>query len=281
MSPEQFEFFQSIAPHSKIPNYRIGDLNSGAVFSLENGKAAFEFDALCRAFRYSFDQAEPPKNLLWMLLPVLERLHSESGRFTVHSTAFARGGKGVMIVGETHSGKTSCLLRAMQRGYSGISGEHTLVSDEVILGGTKAVEFFSGLANRMPHLRQHLDGVAIGWEKSHRIKTMMTELGATSDFCPLSMVVFPMVTDEQQLQVIQWTPRKKEIELYKKFSEMIRAFNSFLYNNSEGFPSLDSTELSRVRMAAVRKIVSSRRFLVLKGRAEDMLDVIDRELEGV
>lgn len=79
----------------------------------------------------------------------------------------------------------------------------------------------------------------------------------------------PLVPD------IGWPERKQIIELYKKMTESIRAFNSFLFGNSVGFPSLDSHDLSRDRMAAATAIGKRIRFLVLKGLTEAMLDRID------
>jgi hypothetical protein len=279
-SPEQCEFFQGLAPAAKIPGYQLGGISAEALLQLEFGSPEFEFDAAFRKFRYAFDQEEPPKNLVWMLLPILERLHGERSNFTVHATAFARDGKGVIAVGETHSGKTSTLLHAMlARGFSGIAGEHALISESSILAGTKTVEFFSGLVARLPALHQHLGVAGIGWEKRHRIQIPMIELGPTLESCPLAMVLFPMVTSEDRLQTIIWTKRKMEIELYKKLSEMIRAFNSFLFNNAVGFPPLDDMALSACRMACAMNIVRSRPLLILKGRADQIVDEIDKTLD--
>lgn len=280
-SREQYEFFQSLAPAAKIPGYRIGGVPPEAVLQLESGTPHFEFDEAFRKFRYSFDREEPSKNLLWMLLPIFERLHGERSNFTVHATAFAKDGKGVIAVGETHSGKTSTLLHAMlECGFSGIAGEHALVSEDSILAGTKAVEFFSGLAARLPALYHHLGGASIGWEKQHRIQIPMSELGPTLEACPLTMVVFPMVTSEERAQTIIWTKRKMEIELYKKLSEMIRAFNSFLFNNAAGFPALDDMALSTQRMACAIQIVRSCPFLVIKGSADQIVDEIEETLNS-
>jgi hypothetical protein len=210
---------------------------------------------------------------MWMTWPILERAHHTKGRYSVHSSAFAIGEQGVLITGETNSGKTSTLLDAMlDRGGHGISGEHTVISAEAILGGTRWVEFSSGLATTRPSLRALLKGAPISWKKEHRVQLALSDVGSVAKTARLSLIVFPTVTDEPTLQEIDWPERKRIIEIYKKMSESIRAFNSFLFNNTVGFPSLDSQELSRNRMAAATTIGKQTRFLVLKGRTSAVLD---------
>jgi hypothetical protein len=275
-------FFRSNLPHRYIPDYACTPVHQKATLSFTNGPAGFTADPDAEQYHYTFDGPEPTKNIMWMAWPILERAHQTKRRYSLHASAFAVGERGVVITGETNSGKTSTLLHAMlERGHHGISGEHTVISTGTIEGGTRWVEFSSGLALNRPALKAILGAAPISWRKEDRVQLALDELGKTAKTARLSLVVFPIVTDEPELHEIEWPQRKRVIEIYKKMSESIRAFNSFLFNNTVGFPSLDSPDLSRDRMTAATAIGTHTQFLVLKGRTNSILDRVERALQSV
>lgn len=271
-------FRASGVPHTCIPDYTLADAPQLASLHLTSGVPQFTADVERHEYVYAYDDAEPYQHILWMTGPILERCHQEANRFGIHAAAFAIQNKGVLIVGDTNSGKTSTLLTAvLARGHAAIAGERSLITDDAIIGGTRHITFFSGLVRSEPLLESLLQETEIGWKQEHRVRFRLADIGRVTSSAPLSVVVFATLTTASRLERIEWSPQKAVFELYKRMTEGIRAVGTFLFANTAGFPSLDSLALSRARMLAAKTIVANARVLVLRGDAVTLLDFIEQE----
>ena len=252
--PGEAFFRSSGVPQTFIPEYAIGASARQARLTLALGSPRFALHPDEGLYEYVYDQAEPHQHTMWMTAPIMERFHQELGRYTIHGSAFAIRDSGVLIVGETNAGKTSTLLAAiLERGHPAISGERTLVTDCEIIGGTRHINLFTGLASHQPLLQPLLRGVSVGWNKEHRVRLRLADIGPVKSTATLRVVVFVTTTNDANLERIEWTSMKKALELYKKLSETIRGTNAFLFNNTVGFPSLDTDDRSRDRLAAANR----------------------------
>jgi hypothetical protein len=131
----------------------------------------------------------------------LSELLKREGLYTIHATALARNGRGVLIPGASGRGKTTCCISLLRGGYRYLSDDHPLIREgengiellcfpEKIDVTDRTIEFF-------PELKETYERLACGIQKRYFYPEEFYP-NATVSACRPSIIVIPEITDGAQ-----------------------------------------------------------------------------------
>jgi hypothetical protein len=188
------------------PQLRV--LKNGKGCYLEGENASFQLDlADCRGTGY-LDQAfwdDPAKTQQEILTLSLLWLFHKHGLFSVHGNALVKDGKGVFLIGDSCSGKSTTALSLVQKGWSYLSDDVNLLKKSS--RGVKALAFQKGfsfdprLENHYPEFKKSL--IKSSWNGKKRfidIRTVHPEKFQSQ--CIPKVIIFPQVTSRDKSRLI-------------------------------------------------------------------------------
>ena len=209
-----------------------------------------------------------------MLEPILERLYEERGAYAAFSACVSRDGKGIMILGEKASGKSTLSFELSRKhGFSLIGDERCLLSGRhqpYIIGG-----------NRLMVLRNDiLEREGFGGERASENKAFIepSEMGicVESGDVPIAHCFETKLSKNPSLR--HYSQRDAALKLAKTLSRGIRGFDSIMLDFDYQVPSLDADELSRKRIGFAKLISRSAQFDEIRGDIEYLTSMIENSL---
>jgi hypothetical protein len=125
----------------------------------------------------------------WLLSLVW--LQREQGRYALHASAVARGDQGLLIAGESGSGKSSTALSLIHQGWDWLADDVVLLEPGAparLHGLARGFAFHPALAERLPDLK----GEAAAEKRFADVATLFP--GRQIDTCRTAALLFPRVT---------------------------------------------------------------------------------------
>jgi len=196
------------------------------------------------------------RDLVWIVMPILEANRQTNRQFLAHSSAVERDGRGVVFFGQTHSGKS--LLSGtlgFRYGFNIVGTEHTLLGENGIEGGSHIMYCSKGLKKFLPELPVE-DPVGEPWSKENRTSLDLREIGKHSSGADISGLVYVSACgSDSDLKVVEWGRRKTLTEMGDWLRWMINASQTYIHNCESQMPPLDTLEISRKRMTFIEGLV--------------------------
>ncbi len=136
---------------------------------------------------------------------VLVELLRHQGLYTIHAAALEKHGRGVLIPGNSGSGKTTTFISLLRSGYRYLSDDHPLIRDvgthvEILPFPIKinVTETTSMFFPELLHSRHPVLQSGSPKRSFHAEDLYLTSVG---DSCQLALVLFPHVVDAARSQV--------------------------------------------------------------------------------
>ena len=195
------------------------------------------------------------KDLIWLILPIMERQRQENNQYLVHAAAFNYQKNGVILFGETFSGKTLLLSELIyNHPCKAIGTEHTLVGEAGIEGGTHIMQLSKKIKSFLPNLpvtnqtktnsqySNNITSVNLKKEKKYYYKKS-----------PINLMLYISINPHSRKVIsVDWNFRKSLLFLAEKMRWMILGSKSFLYGTKEQLMSLDTPDISRKRLKLIK-----------------------------
>lgn len=217
------------------------------------------------------------RDLVWLVLTVLEASRQTNKQFTAHASAVEKNGKGVVFFGPTHSGKSliSSTL-GFRYGFNIVGTEHTLLGKTGIEGGTHIMEFSRDLKNFLPELPVDAP-TGEPWSKENRTSLDLRKIGKYSPEAEIAGLTYISVSDSD-LTMTQWSNRKTLIQMGEWLRWMINASQTCIHGGKRQMPSLDTLEVSEKRMHFINELIKNdKRIYFIKGKPDDIAKAIQKE----
>lgn len=228
--------------------------------------------------------------LPYLFYNLAERARQEKfGLLTAHAAAVSKDGKGILILGDKGSGKTSLMLAlCLTQGYKMIGNDSVILGtgELSIVSGNRQIIVRRPVAERLSlPLKGEPRTDQIGYEA--KLSFLPEELGIeTCDSVPVYRIVRVNIHPGNLLPFAVARPFSFETEalrMWENLSRRIRGVTTPLQLSSAGvggfFPSLDTPELGEIRNKVVNTLL--RQILYVSGRdpihTAQQLDVIISE----
>lgn len=219
-----------------------------------------------------------PMDLVMLSSRVFERAYNESGKCSVHGAAVTDGSTGVLLVGPSQSGKTTCAIALCARhDLRLISDDRTLIDSDGIIGGQWGVE-------ASPELIETKLGIDAESEYS---------LGTTRVYDTRALGIAPFgnrvsiesiyFVDERDtaLSRDELVPPTSTIELTRRASVFAKTKPDLLYGPGVAIPVHDDRESAQARFALVDGILGAADCYRIGGDFRSIADAIYRaEFQG-
>jgi hypothetical protein len=218
------------------------------------------------------------KRLPHLFYNLAERMRQETlGLVTAHAAAVAKDGRGILILGDKGSGKTSLMLAlCLTQGFEMIG------NDSIVLGGKEELVIATGshqINVRLPVARKlnlpMRDTRVVDNKINYEIKFpfLPEELGikTTDRILPLSAVVRINLHSDNSDFVVSNIPSHEveALRLSENFSRYIRGIPTPLELSNLGirghFPDLDTIQLTGFRNEIINTLLSKESFLYIAG----------------
>lgn len=218
------------------------------------------------------------RRLPYLFYNLTERIRQENlGLVTAHAAAVAKNGRGVLILGDKGSGKTSLMLAlCLTQGYEMIG------NDSIVLGGKEELVIATGshqINVRLPVARKlglpMRDKITSDNKINYEIKfpLLPQDLGikTANGILPLSVAVRINLHSDNPDFVISNIPSHEveALRLSENFSRYIRGIPTPLELSNSGinghFPDLDTIQLTEFRNKMVNAFLAKESFLYVAG----------------
>jgi GTPase SAR1 family protein len=218
------------------------------------------------------------RRLPYLFYNLAERTRQEDfGLITVHGAAVSKEGRGILILGDKGSGKTSLMLALCLA-----QGCQMVGNDTIVTGGKESLVIAAGSKRinvRLPVSRK-LNLPVERTEKNNGIdyeikSTFLPEdlgIGIASRTIPLSGIVrINLHSDNPEYVISDITSRETEaLRLSENFSRYIRGIPTPIELTGEGihgyFPDLDTPSLAEFRNNLVNAILNNTPYFYVAGR---------------
>ncbi len=204
-------------------------------------------------------------DILHLSKQLIERTYLENNMFSLHSSTISLDDKYVLILGAPLSGKTTIATYAcLEKSFSFVSGERTLLSSNEILGGTKTIALRNATIDLyLPMLCQYkkrrtLDPAEIGINLARSGK--------------LSLIIYPKLCNNKGHIFLMSKPMIRML-LYEDSSSIING-NFLLSEQRIPVQSLDKDVFRVLRAKTIEKISDKVNAYFVEGDLEFIVNFI-------
>jgi ABC-type cobalamin/Fe3+-siderophores transport system ATPase subunit len=204
----------------------------------------------------------------------LEKILNNLGMYSLHSSAVTKDGKGILLIGNSGAGKTTVAHSLSKNaGYTMISGDRTVVSDDRIIGGTEVHKFRKGtLAHESGNENQN------GSQRSEFVKL---HGDAIVDEPTLDQIIL-VERKEGDPNYRELIDDEKFLRLYENADYFRNVFPNVILGQKKPLPWRATWDEDAKRIAYVTELVKSVPAYHLSGNLEDITRMISegRHMRG-
>jgi len=196
---------------------------------------------------------------------------------TAHAAAVSKDGKGILILGDKGSGKTSLMLAlCITQGYEMIGNDSVIIGTQEglsVMAGSRQINVRLPVAKKLSLPLK--EGAGSKDQIDYEIKSsfLPEELGIrTSELSnPISLVVrINLHSDNPEFVATNVpSPEVEALRLSENFARYIRGIPTPLELSGEGirgyFPDLDTPELTEIRNDLVNTLLTQRPYIYVAG----------------
>jgi len=235
-----------------------GDYPRRIVPSYDFSENVKSFDAIVKYYladrfekKYRFPMIEisvegySKAEVSFLLLHVFERLYEEDNKYAVECASVEKNGVGILICGDSGSGKTSVTLQLLKLGYNLVSNEVSVIDREKIYGGTDVLNVKEyGLIYVPEEYRDKL--IRVDYSKDYH--TYILRLPAVKGPIKYNAIFKVSVMPEyEKVKLFELPKGFMSLRFFEQSSSLIRGVIP-LNNFRNVADSLDNEELSEKRI---------------------------------
>jgi len=234
-----------------IPSVVVLDSNTkfDCELILKRGRNKIEMQ-YPRAIYHNFKFAE--RDIVSLVEYLLERARQQAGLYCIHGSACVVSGQAVIFWGGVSGlGKTS-LCKKMQADY----GAKWLADEKIV------IDFLTN---------QIKGWVDVAYLKKKRDKFQQLQ-SVDLKTIPIAFFVCPLLTDDSCSGLIfdRWPSKKFRWHLFEESNRKIRATSKLLFSETEPIMPIDTPNLAKGRIRAVKKIVAQSSNYFIKGNSDNI-----------
>ncbi len=229
-------------------------------------------------------------DLVYLVLSMMAKELNKENKYFVHCSIVEKNGKGIMIIGDPGSGKTTLsLYLSMNKNFKFVCNDRALLEflDEVPYATAGTLEtcirvgvipqFFPMLIGKID--KERLENP---WNSRFYLDPEFDNLGINiKSSTPINYVLFTLTypTTASQTRLEKYdNSKRQDVSILKTmscFSQYIRADNNMLISMEYPFPSFDNEELACKRLKDVKRFVNATEMYSARGDIKSLADMID------
>lgn len=230
-------------------------------------------------------------DLVYLVLSMMAKELNKINQYFIHCSVVEKNNKGIMIIGDPGSGKTTLsLYLSMNKQFEFVCNDRALLEfwDEIpyVTAGTLETSIRTGVIPQFfPMLMEKINTSDLEnpWNSRFYLGSQFESLGIkVKSNTPITHVLFALTypTTASQTRLEKYdTSRRQDLSILKTmgcFSQYIRADNNILISAEYPFPSFDTTELACKRLKDVKNFVQATEMYSARGDIRFLADMIDK-----
>lgn len=230
-------------------------------------------------------------DLVYLVLAMMSKELNKVSQYFIHCSIVEKNGKGIMIIGDPGSGKTTLSL------YLSMNKKFNFVcNDRALLKFTNGVPFVTAgtletcvrvgvIPQFFPMLTEKVNPEVLKnpWNNRLFLDPEFERLGiVTKSYAQITHVLFTLTypTTAEQTRLEKYdNSKRQDVSLLKAmsyFSQYIRADNNMLISMDYPFPSFDNESLACKRLEDVKRFVNTTKMYSARGDIKALADMIDK-----
>ncbi len=230
-------------------------------------------------------------DLVYLVLSMMSKELNKIDRYFIHCSIVEKNGKGIMIIGDPGSGKTTLsLYLSMNKKFNFVCNDRALLEFRngvpVVTAGTLETSVRVGVIPQFfPILKERIDKQKWEnpWNTRFYLNPEFRNLGINiKSSAPITHVLFTLTypTTAEQTRLEEYDKSRRQDESILKamgcFSQYIRADNNMLISIGYPFPSFDNSELACKRLEDVKRFVNTTKMYSARGEIKSLANMIDK-----
>ncbi len=229
-------------------------------------------------------------DLVYLVLSMMSKELNKESKYFIHCSIVEKNGKGIMIIGDPGSGKTTLsLYLSMNKNFRFVCNDRALLEffGEVpyVTAGTLETCIRVGVIPQFfPMLMGKIDKGKLEnpWNSRFYLDPEFENLGISiKSTTPINYVLFtltyPTTVNKTRLERYD-NSKRQDVSILKTmgcFSQYIRADNNMLISMDYPFPSFDNQELACRRLRDVKRFVNATELYSARGDIKALADMIE------
>lgn len=230
-------------------------------------------------------------DLVYLVLSMMSKELNKINKYFIHCSIVEKNNKGIMIIGDPGSGKTTLsLYLSMNKNFGFVCNDRALLEffDGVpyVTAGTLETCIRIGVIPQFfPMLMEKINTSDLEnpWNSRFYLDPEFESLGIKiKSSTPITHVLFTLTypTTASQTRLEKYdNSKRQDVSILKTmgcFSQYIRADNNMLISAEYPFPSFDTTELACKRLKDVKRFVQTTEMYSARGDIKSLADMIDQ-----
>lgn len=230
-------------------------------------------------------------DLVYLVLSMMSKELNKINKYFVHCSVVEKNNKGIMIIGDPGSGKTTLsLYLSMNKNFGFVCNDRALLEffDGIpyVTAGTLETSIRIGVIPQFfPMLMEKINTSDLEktWNSRFYLDSEFESLGIkVKSSTPITHVLFTLTypTTASQTRLEKYdNSNRQDVSILKTmgcFSQYIRADNNMLISAEYPFPSFDTTELACKRLKDVKRFVQTTEMYSARGDIKSLADMIDK-----
>lgn len=227
----------------------------------------------------------------YLVLSMLSKEMNKINKYFIHCSVVEKNNKGIMIIGDPGSGKTTLsLYLSMNKNFAFVCNDRALLEffngTPYVAAGTLETSIRIGVIPQFfPMLMDQISTMDLEkpWNNRFHFGSEFEKLGIkVKSNVPITHVLFSLTypTTASQTKLEKYdTSRGQELSILKTmgcFSQYIRADNNMFLSAECPFPSFDTNELACKRLKDVKRFVQTTEMYSARGDIKSLADMIDQ-----
>ncbi len=230
-------------------------------------------------------------DLVYLVLSMMSKELNKLNKYFIHCSIVEKNNKGIMIVGDPGSGKTTLsLYLSMNNNFDFVCNDRALLEFfngvPYVTAGTLETSIRVGVIPQFfPLLMEKINTSSLEnpWNSRFYLNPEFENLGIkVKSSTPITHVLFTLTypTTASQTRLEKYdNSKRQDVSILKTmgcFSQYIRANNNMLISAEYPFPSFDTTELAYKRLKDVKRFVQSTEMYSARGDIKSLANMIDQ-----
>lgn len=230
-------------------------------------------------------------DLVYLALAMMSKELNKVNKYFIHCSVVKKNNKGIMIIGDPGSGKTTLsLYLSINKNFGFVCNDRALLEFHdgfpYVTAGTLETSIRIGVIPQFfPMLMERIntDDLERPWDNRFYLDSEFESIGIkVNSSAAITHVLFALTypTTDDQTRLTQYdTSKRQDTSILKTmgcFSQCIRTDNNMFISAEYPFPSFDTTELACKRLKDVKKFVNATEIYSARGNIKSLADMIDQ-----